>query len=46
MFLKSLMTPAAELKAQSEYTVPESQQPDFTKSAFIFVMHGIRDYGG
>jgi predicted esterase len=42
VFLKALLEP----NPVSEYEIPASQLPDASVSHVVFVMHGIRDFGG
>lgn len=44
VFLKALLTPDQEL--QSEYVLPDAQRPDTSVEQVVFVVHGIRDFGG
>jgi|RhiMetdeSRZDD1v2_1073273.scaffolds.fasta_scaffold262927_1 predicted esterase len=44
VFLNALLTPDELLK--SEYAVPETQKPEPSVEQVVFIMHGIRDFGG
>jgi len=44
VFLRALLTPDGQL--QSEYDSPPDQKPDTSVEQVVFIMHGIRDYGG
>lgn len=44
MFLRALLTPDNDLR--SEYVLPDAQSPDERVEQVVFIVHGIRDFGG